>query len=137
MMTSTPFSKASAVFYVIWGLLHFQAAYSVYQLGLTLQPSMTQGRVFQNAWNLMFFSIAAIGVAVTMNWRNDRFGFWVNLCVVSVADVGFILFVLMPGLVGVWPGVLGPAFWLLGLACSALALKDQQPAPIAFARTRL
>jgi hypothetical protein len=30
-----------------------------------------QGRVFQDAWNLLFFSIIAISVAATLNWRNS------------------------------------------------------------------
>lgn len=45
-----------------------------------------------------------------------------NLAVVSVADVGFILFVLLPGYVPPSPGLAGPVFWLLGLACSTAAL---------------
>jgi hypothetical protein len=38
-----------------WGCLHLQAAYAVYHMGAALEPGMVQGRVFQDAWNLLFF----------------------------------------------------------------------------------
>src|SRR6476620_961797 len=50
-------SKIGAVFYIIWACLHLLAIYSVYVLGRSLDSSMVQGRVFQDAWNLLFFSI--------------------------------------------------------------------------------
>ena len=66
MSTSNTISKIGAVFYIIWACLHLLAAYSVYVLGRSLDSSMVQGRVFQDAWNLLFFSIIAISVAATL-----------------------------------------------------------------------
>lgn len=116
-------AQAGAVAYAIWALLHFQAAWSVYQLGQSMPDGMERGRVLQDAWNLLWFSIIAILAAVGLNWRNDSRGWWINLAVVSVADLGFIFFVLIPGYVPMWPGLAGPLFWLLGLALSSLALR--------------
>jgi hypothetical protein len=39
---------------------------------------MVQGRVFQDAWNLPFFSIVAIAVAATVNWKNSAWGYGLN-----------------------------------------------------------
>lgn len=122
MSTSNTNSKIGAVLYIIWACLHFMAAHSVYVIGRSLDPSMLQGRVFQAAWNLLFFSIAAIAVAVTLNWRNSVWGYWINFAVVGVADVGFILFVIVPGYMPVWPGILGPAIWVLATIFSTIAL---------------
>lgn len=134
MKTSNAMSKLGAIAYVIWGLLHFQAAYAVYVLGGTLASSMVQARVYQDAWNLLFFSIAAIGIAIRFNWRNSTWGFWVNAGVISVADVGFIIYVLIPGHLGMWPGILGPVFWVLGLFFSGVALLQRNSrAPGGFA----
>lgn len=113
--------RAGAASYVVWALLHFQAAWAVWKLGQAMPASMEQGRVLQDAWNLACFSAAALAVAVTLNWRNDRWGYWINLAVVSVADIGFILFVLMPGHIAAWPGLLGPIFWIAGLGLTTLA----------------
>ncbi len=57
MRSSNTTSKIGAVFYIIWACLHLLATYSVYVLGRSLDSSMVQGRVFQDAWNLLFFSI--------------------------------------------------------------------------------
>ena len=120
-------ARAGALAYVVWSLLHFQAAWAVYQLGQGMIPSMEQGRVLQNAWNLACFSVAALGVATVLNWRNDRWGYWINAAVVGVADVGFIAFVLVPGHMGLWPGLLGPIFWVLGLLLSTAAVVANRP----------
>ena len=68
------FAKFGAVAYVLWGLLHIQAARMVYILGQSLEPGMIQGRFFQNAWSLLFFALFGIVVAVTFNWKNGRLG---------------------------------------------------------------
>ena len=97
-------------------------AYSVYALGRPLDSSMVQGRVFQDAWNLLFFSIIAISVAATLNWRNSVWGYWINVATVGIADTGFIFFVLVPGYSPVWPGILGPVLWVLATVFSTIAL---------------
>jgi hypothetical protein len=83
---------------------------------------MVQGRVFQDAWNLLFFSMIAISVAATLNWRNSVWGYWINFATVAVADTGFIFFVLVPGYTPVWPSILGPVFWVLATSFSTIAL---------------
>jgi hypothetical protein len=121
-------ARLGAISYIVWALLHFIAALSVYRLGQTMPATMAQGRVFQDAWNLACFSIAAIGVALTMNWRNDGYGYWINLAIISVADIGFVAFVLIPGYLPIWPGLAGPLFWIIGLLLtSAARLKPIPP----------
>jgi hypothetical protein len=122
MSGSNTTSKIGAVLYVIWACLHLLATYSVYVLGRSLDSSMVQGRVFQDAWNLLFFSIIAIFVAATLNWRNSVWGYWINFATVGIADTGFIFFVLIPGYTPVWPSILGPAFWVPATIFSTIAL---------------
>jgi len=116
------FAKLGAITYVLWGLLHIEAARRVYMLGQSLEPGMVQGRIFQGAWNLLFFALFGIVVALIWNWRNSRLGYWLNLVVVSAGDVGFILFVLMPGYIPLVPGGLGPLLWVLALVFSTLGI---------------
>ena len=111
-------AKLGAVTYVLWGLLHIQAARLVYMLGNSLEPGMVQGRVFQDGFNLLFFALFGIVVAVMFNWKNSRLGYWLNLVVVSAADIGFIVYVLMPGYVPLVPGGLGPLLWILAVIFS-------------------
>jgi hypothetical protein len=119
---NNPTARLGAACYFIWGLLHVQAAYSVYKIGAALDPGMVKGRVDQDAWNLLFFAICALMISITGNWRNDSRGYWLNLAVISATDIGFILFVLVPGYIPLWPGILGPMFWILGWIFTTIAL---------------
>ena len=115
------FSVAGAIAYSLWGLLHLNAAYAVYSLGTGLAPGMAQGRVFQDAWNLLFFGVTGIAVAWTLNIRNSVSGYWINLGVITLADTGLIFFVLVPGYMPLWPGLAGPLLWVLGWAFTTAA----------------
>jgi hypothetical protein len=116
------FARAGAGSYLIWSVLHLQAANAVYKLAVSAPVSMIQGRLLQDAWNLLAFSVAAAGTAVVLNWWNSAWGYWINAGIVGVADSGFILFVLLPGHMPIWPGVVGPVFWLVGLIFTTLGL---------------
>lgn len=119
---SNTLAKLGAITYVLWGILHVEAARKVYVLGQTLDAGMVQGRLFQDAWNLLFFAIFGIVVAILLNWKNSRLGYWLNLFVVSAGDIGYILFVLIPGYVPFMPGALGPILWILAVAFSTAAI---------------
>lgn len=49
-------------------------------------------------------------------------GYWLNLGVAGVADVGFVAFVLIPGHAPLWPGLVGPIAWVLGRAFTRYGL---------------
>ena len=114
-------SVVGAICYALWGCLHLQAAYAVYHVSAALEPGMVQGRVFQDAWNLLFFGVTAIAVALTLNIRNNAWGYWINLGILALADTGLIIFVLVPGYMPLWPGLAGPILWVLGWALTTLA----------------
>ena len=120
--TKTMNARIGSILYIIWGLLHIIAAKKVYHLAQTLESGMVQGRVIQNAWNLLFFAVFAIVIAIFMNWKNSKTGYWLNLVVVSAADVGFILAILMPGYLPIVPGIVGPAVWILALVFSTIGI---------------
>ena len=122
------FSKLGSITYVLWGVLHIVVASKVYELGQTLDTDIVQARIFQDAWSLLFFAIFAIMIGVFFNWKNDRFGYWLNLIVVSVADIGYLLFILVPGYVPIIPGVIGPALWVMAVVFSTIALNRNHQA---------
>ena len=121
---SNVFARSGAVTYVLWGLLHVEAARRVMMLGQSLEPGMVQARIYQGAWNLLFFALFGIVIAVWMNWKNNRTGYWLNLVVVSVGDIGFILLVLAPGYLPLMPGALGPALWILALILTTIGYRQ-------------
>jgi hypothetical protein len=113
-------ARLGAIFYVLWGLLHYNAAYGAFKFASKVPASMERGQLRQFAFYLAFFATTAIVVGIVLNWRNDRLGFWLNAIAVSTADIPFILFVLLPGYMPFWQGVLGPALWSAALVCTAI-----------------
>jgi hypothetical protein len=131
-------AKIGAALYVCWGLLHFTAAHGVYKLAQTSAGTAIEGRLLQTAFYLAAFAAAAIALAITQNWRNDRLGFWINGVMVGIADIPFILFVLIPGQAPWWPGLLGPIFWVAAFFLTAFgrvgSMHTLRMAPAAVAR---
>jgi hypothetical protein len=120
------YARIGALLYFAWGLLHIDAARKVYALGQSLDPGMVQARIYQNAWTLLFLAIFGIVVAAFLNWRSSRLGYWLNLIVPGVADVGFVIFVLVPGYLPLVPGGLGPLLWILAALFSTIAVIRKQ-----------
>ena len=116
------FAKIGAVLYMLWGILHVFAAYKVVILALTLEQGMVQGRLYQDAWNLLFFALFGIVVGILYNWKNSKIGYYLNLIVVSTGDIGFIITILLPGYLPLFPGLIGPLLWLLALTFSTIAI---------------
>ena len=116
------FAKIGALLYMLWGALHVFAAYKVYALAQTLEHGMIQGRLYQDAWNLLFFAVFGIVIAIMYNWKNSKNGYLYNLIVVSVGDIGFIITILLPGYLPLFPGLMGPVLWLLALTFSTIAI---------------
>ena len=121
-------ARTGSILYILWGVLHIVAAFKVYTLGQTLEPDMVQGRVLQDAWYLLFFALFGMAVAIKYNWRNSKLGYWLNFVVISAGDIGFIIFLLVPGYVPLVPGALGPLLWLLALGFSTAALYREKAA---------
>lgn len=120
------YARTGAVFYVLWGALHVVAAWKVYMLGESLDTGMVQARIFQDAWNLLIFAFFGMAVAVVLNWNNSRCGYWLNFIVISAADIGFIVTVLIPGYLPWIPAGLGPLLWLVALAFSTIGIMQKQ-----------
>jgi hypothetical protein len=117
---ATGIARLGAICYVLWGLLHYNAAYGVFDFASKIPASMERGRLQQEAFYVAFFATTGIVVGIVLNWRNDRMGFWLNAITVSTGDIPFILFVLLPGYMPFWPAVLGPALWIAALICTAI-----------------
>jgi hypothetical protein len=126
--------RIGAVCYVLWGVFHtfvgimlLQAVFSsgtpgaLAVIGNALPASaiphmnspIVNGLIEHYAWNLCWFGIYAIVVAVLLNWRNSVVGYWFNLIVVSLTDVGFVVAIVLPGYITAAAGWPGPILWIL------------------------
>jgi hypothetical protein len=118
-------AKIGSGLYVVWGLLHIVAAVQEFMLGTTLEFGLVQGKINQGAWELLFIALAAIAIAVIYNWKNSHLGYWLNLLMVSIADIGFIIFVFLPGHVTFLTGILGPVFWISAAIFTTIGIRSQ------------
>lgn len=119
-------AKIGAASYVLWGVYHFPAVNAVYRLANETNGTV-RGRLLQCAFYMFFLAITGIVIAARLNWRNDRRGYWINGVLVALSDLPFVLFVLVPGLYPVWPGVVGPLLWLVGLAGTTIGQFQARP----------
>jgi hypothetical protein len=115
-------ARIGATLYAIWGVFHVYVAYQIYMLALA-ETGIAQGRLLQLAAYMLTIALFVIGVAATRNWRNDTLGYWLNLAVVSWADIIWVLVVVAPGYVPAARGLIPPAFWLAGVAFTTLAYR--------------
>jgi hypothetical protein len=120
MWTAKRASRIGAVLYVLWGIFHLVAANAVYALA-EQSTGMVRARLLQDAFYLLFFAIAGILLAAILNWRNDKQGYWMNGTLIAFADIPFVLFVLVPGLIPWWPGLAGPLLWLAAFVSTTFA----------------
>lgn len=112
--------KIAAVLWVIWGLVHafaggmvlssaavdgFKAiadAVAPSELDADYHPAVG-GILNQHAWNLLWFGVVtAIGGVLV--WRASMTAIWVTGMVGGLADLGYLLFVDLPGFVNFVPG---------------------------------
>ena len=119
------YAKIGSGLYVIWGLLHIVAAVQEFMLGASLEFGLVQGKINQGAWELLFVALTSIIIAVVYNWRNNRLGYWINILMVSIADIGFIIFVFLPGHVTFLTGILGPVFWISAAIFSTVGARSK------------
>ena len=47
-------------------------------------------------------------------------GCWMNGTLIAFADIPFVLFVLVPGLISWWPGLAGPLLWLVAFVFTSI-----------------
>ena len=112
--------KAASVLWVVWGLVHLFAGIVVltsdasggFQAIVDGVPSETLqaeyhaavgGILNQHGWNLGWFGVATVVGAVFI-WRQNLTAIWVTGMIGGLADLGYLLFVDLPGYVNFFPG---------------------------------
>lgn len=118
--THTTALKIAAVLWVIWGLVHMLAgvmtiaqapsegfaaiadAIDPMLLAAEYHPAIG-GVLNQHGFNLLWIGLATLIGAVFI-WRGNMTAIWVTGMVGGLADVGYLLFVDLPGYVNFFPG---------------------------------
>jgi hypothetical protein len=133
--------RLGAVAYIFWGILHLIGStlalwftylstaptwagilVGVVPGGWTNLEDSTMAIIRHHSWDVALFGLFAVVTASCLNWRNSRSGWLANLVVISIVDTGFILFVLIPGHIEFWLGLVGPALWALGAILTTIGI---------------
>jgi hypothetical protein len=73
-----------------------------------------------HSYNLIWFGLLSLVVALSLNWRNSVTGYWVNLVVVGADDLGLLLFLILPGHLTFAEAGLGPVLFVLAFVFTTL-----------------
>lgn len=112
--------KIAAVLWMVWGLVHTFAGIMVLASDATggfqaiadaVDPGLLEadyhaavgGILNQHAWNLGWFGVATI-IGAVLIWRQNITAIWVTGMIGGLADLGYLLFVDVPGFVNFFPG---------------------------------
>lgn len=135
--------KIGAIFYILWGVLHITigitailrlihqgGSSAIAMIGSAVPenelpcsvPEVVSGILLQHFWNLIWFGIFAVVVGICLNWRNNKVGYWMNLSVVSAADIGFVFAIMVPGYIKFSDAIFGPVFWILAAIFSTIGI---------------
>ena len=112
--------RSSAILWILWGFVHAFAgvivltsdtsggfaavadAINPVQLAMDYHPAVG-GILNQHGWNLSWFGILTLVGAIHV-WRGNGTAIWVTTMVGGLADLGYLLFVDIPGYVNFVPG---------------------------------
>jgi len=118
--TQTTALKIAAILWMIWGLVHTLAGVMTISqapsegfaaIADAVDPALmvaeyhpaVGGVLNQHGFNLLWIGLVTIIGAVFI-WRQIMTAIWVTAMVGGLADVGYLLFVDMPGYVNFFPG---------------------------------
>ena len=75
-----------------------------------------------HSFNLTWLGAFVLAVALLLNWKNDRVGYWINLAVVSSIDLGLLFTTVFPGHMAFSTAIPGVILWIPALVFSSLAV---------------
>lgn len=112
--------KIIAALWIIWGLVHMLAGTMVVTSGTegsfaaiadAINPDAFAGDyhpaiggiINQHGWNLLWFGVVT-AIGAIFIWRGSFTAIWVSGMVGGLADLGYLVFVDLPGFVNFLPG---------------------------------
>ena len=114
--------KIAAVLWVIWGLIHMLAGVIIISADASggfsaiadaVDPALLEadyhpavgGILDQHGWNLLWGGAATLIGAIFI-WRKNMTAIWVTAMIGGLLDIGYFVFVDIPGYVNFLPGTL-------------------------------
>lgn len=114
--------RAIAILWALWGLVHLLAGFMILMsdasggfqaiadhvnaadLHAQYHPAVA-GVLHQHGWNLGWFGATTL-IGAGLIWRRSLSALWVTAMIGGLADLGYLLFLDLPGYVNAVPGTL-------------------------------
>lgn len=143
-------ARVGAVFYLLWGLVHVSGGAAQLTTlrskgGAGLAAMISSGRPFDpaagsvpavagafmgmGAFNILWIGVLVAVLALTLNWRNSRLGYWLNLGIVGATDAGLVVALLVPGYMAWSDGLIGIVLFVLAFGASTAGMVTANDAP--------
>jgi hypothetical protein len=133
------YARTGAVFFALWGLLHIvgggamlatslgsiEGGFGIFLKSAGSAGSLANAILQYHSSNILWFGIVCTVVAITMNWQNSRPGLYFNLAIAGFADLGLVLFMLIPGYLSWSNGSQGLLLYLLAAGFSIAGARRQ------------
>jgi hypothetical protein len=140
--TALRLAKTGTAIYLLWAALHVTAGISMTSSALAdinrhlrevasalppaRLPLLAEGTAVSaiaafHSFNMVWLGALVGAVAVALNRRNSAAGFWLNLVIAGMLDVGLFAFLLLPGYLAWRDGLVGPTLFLLALLFTGAA----------------
>lgn len=142
-------TRLGAACYVLWGVVHVlggivmlltlehDGGAAVFRMLATAAPTavpdafpgVATAVLGFHAWNMVWIGGLVTVVAIGLNWRNRRLGFWLNLVLAGAADLGLVAALLLPGHMRLTDGLPGLVLFLPAAGLTAWGLRAPPPPP--------
>ncbi len=137
--------KVGAIFYLLWGALHIIGGLAIAsQKDLPAQVAMQgtavpaeqfaglenpvlAGILSYHGFNIAWFGVFAIAIAIIYNWRNRKTGYWMNLLVIGAIEIGLFAFMVVPSYMAFSDASIGLALFALAALFSSIGLGKSVP----------
>lgn len=136
----TKLSRYGGIAFVLWGLLHLvggmtidlaflsggsNAGYALYGFYGPELPAVTGAILGYFGFLISMSGLIVIYVAIRHNWRNSENGLAANTGVVLLIEVGLVLFLLVPGHVGLSEALPGLMLFIAGATLGGIACRRE------------
>ena len=136
----TGLSKLGAAAFALWGILHIvgaamilvalmrngaSGAYAYYGFEGADLPDIAGSVLGYFSYLIALAGAAALGVAARLNSRNSEIGLAINTALTLLVEIGLIVFLLVPGHVGIMESAPGLFLAALGIVAGGLACKGE------------
>jgi len=136
--------RIGAIFYALWGVLHVLgggailttllsdggvAAQAMFGTALpasdlpTRSNTIVDGVMAYHSFNIIWFGIVVTIVALRLNWKNSVAGYWINLILVSLVDMGLFVTQVFPGRIAFADAMVGATLWIPAVIFSTFAIR--------------